>query len=269
MITYLYSSRKATIINVCVSIILLISKQLSAQQVTLTGQVADSRNNPIALATINFVGNSVSGTTDDDGLFSIKLPMGFKKGEQLTMRVSKEGYRTSTRLIIISPISIPIRLARILHYNKKAATTLASTGLNAKGKPVENIPNNNTSIDNISPSIFGNNNHIVSGFGNSIGVNGDVNINQERHLLDADKIAMINFINNLKQSKQSTTNCFKMSLTSNSNGTKVALEIEEYLKGLGYTRKGEGYGTSFLSKPLLGISIDINNDCLDIIVGTL
>jgi len=267
MITYLSNLRKTRAINVCFWVILfvLISGQVYAQQVTLTGQVADLKNAPISLATINFVGNSITTTTDDNGLFAIKLPLDFKKGDQLTIRVSKEGYKTSTRLITISPISIPIRLSRQSHY-VKAATITTPTNLSANVKlgeqkiPSSSIggaPNINKSFGDVSPSIVGDNSHIVGGFGNSVGVNGDLNITTERKLADDFLSLVYTSVDDLVKSKGFSKNNISVLAEPYSNAPVITSQIVLYFKERGYSI---GSGIISSNGPMInGIRIDTSN----------
>lgn len=111
----------------------------------------------------------------------------------------------------------------------------------------------------------GDNGHVVNGI--NYGINGDVNINRERQLTNQDKIRLLDFIESLKKKKGVNPTCFTMALTNNSNGTKLAGQIEEFLKQQGYTTSGY-YNTEFLVKPLAGVSIKIDSKgCFYIIVG--
>ncbi|NOW94009.1 hypothetical protein [Mucilaginibacter sp. SG564] len=115
---------------------------------------------------------------------------------------------------------------------------------------------------------IGDNGHIVNG--PNSGINGDVNINQEKRLSENDKIALLNFIETTKKKYNFNPKCFAITMVNNSNGNLIASQIESLLKQQGYTMNGD-YGTSMRYPPLKGIMIDKNksSDCLDIDIGTL
>jgi hypothetical protein len=111
--------------------------------------------------------------------------------------------------------------------------------------------------------------HVVNG--PNYGVNG--NISNEAQLTENDKIELVSFINKLKKDSSSNTMSFLISTLSASNGAKVALQITEYLKSIGYKYEGGG---SVVSQPFSGVRIGLRrldpqtkDLIIDIVVGVL
>jgi len=82
----------------------------SYAQVKMTGQVADEKSHPVSYVTIEIIGTNVTATTDDLGTFVLTLPNKYKNGDNVTLRVSKSGYKIATRLTPVTSLSIPIKL---------------------------------------------------------------------------------------------------------------------------------------------------------------
>jgi hypothetical protein len=99
-------------------LILLLGLNSKAQQLSITGQISDKKNEPIGLATIDVVGRNVSGTSDDDGIFHISLHSSVKLGDIIILRISKLGYRSLTRQVAVSLLSIPLKLDKLSLFKK-------------------------------------------------------------------------------------------------------------------------------------------------------
>ncbi|HZY36731.1 MAG TPA: hypothetical protein VFE53_08795 [Mucilaginibacter sp.] len=97
-----------------------------------------------------------------------------------------------------------------------------------------------------------------------------VNINEEKVFNQADRINLLNFIETVKKKYNFNPTCFTISMVNNSNGNKIASQIETVLKEQGYTMKGD-YGYMMRYPPVRGIIIDKDptGDCLQILVGQL
>lgn len=103
--------------------------------------------------------------------------------------------------------------------------------------------------------------------GVNLGQVGDNYVSNEKELTDADKLALLKFIETVKKEKNFDPTCIIMMSTPNTNGGKVASQIEDFLTSKGY--KIGGSGTAIGSGTLRGIVIDKMNDCLSITVGVL
>ncbi len=79
-------------------------------QMRVNGKVLDDHNNPIGLATVSVVGKNCMATTDDYGSYIITLPNEVKKGDIVTLRVSKSGYKIGTKHLPVSYQSTDINL---------------------------------------------------------------------------------------------------------------------------------------------------------------
>lgn len=104
--------------NKLIAISLLFISLQSFGQLKLTGQVLDFENNPLASVSIGIVGVNASSITDDTGVFFVTLPPSIKKGDIITLRVFKEGYKTINKYITVTPLSIQIKLTRDTHLRK-------------------------------------------------------------------------------------------------------------------------------------------------------
>ncbi len=85
-------------------LLMFIAVDVSGQDISMPGQVLDSKKNPITGAQVNIVGENPFAVTDANGIFSLVIPNKIKKGSLLTLRVSKGGYITSSRLVPVSQI---------------------------------------------------------------------------------------------------------------------------------------------------------------------
>ncbi len=238
-------------------LLLIVLSFKSYGQIKITGQVVDAQNKPIALATINLAGKNIDATTDDSGVFFLTLPDNIKSGDPITLRVSKSGYKITTKNTPVSYLSISIKLNRDLSPNNKTSTALSQS--NGLSKPITT-----TQIDN-QPSN-------VTSYFQSGGITAQtVNINQEKQLNEADKKYLMQFIENIKAKFNFNPTCFTISMVNNSNGNKIAAQIESTLKANGYTMKGNTYGYEMRSPPVKGVEINKSSegDCLEILVGEI
>jgi hypothetical protein len=87
----------------------------------------------------------------------------------------------------------------------------------------------------------------------------------EKELTEADKPALIAKIEEVKKQNNATTNCVTIISTTNSNGGKVAAQIESFLKSQGYIIQGHGMSFGTLN----GVQIGYDKSCIRITVGTL
>ena len=117
----------------------------SFAQIKMTGQVVDSQNNPISSAKVDLVGSNSSGITDNSGVFFLTLPVEIKKGDPVTFRVSKLGYRAVTKHTPASPLSLSIRISKDLSINAKTNPKSVEQSQSSLPTKVENQPNNVTS----------------------------------------------------------------------------------------------------------------------------
>jgi len=95
-----------------------------SQGITIPGQVTDTKNNPVSQVTISVVGANSTAITDELGIFSLKLSKSIKKGDEITIRASKSGYKTVSRHIAVSSLMIPIRLIKIKTVNNNLTNSV-------------------------------------------------------------------------------------------------------------------------------------------------
>jgi hypothetical protein len=98
-----------------------------------------------------------------------------------------------------------------------------------------------------------------------------VNLNKEKELNEADKIALLQFIKDLKTKLNFNPTGFTISMVNNSNGNKIASQIEGTLKANGYNMIGNGYGYMMRAPGVNGIEINKSRqgDHLEILVGQI
>lgn len=83
--------------------------------------------------------------------------------------------------------------------------------------------------------VSGNSNHIVTGNGNNVGVNGDVNINQEKHLPKEYANRILATIKQLQIDSNISSKRIDVGILAGSNGGTYFLdELKNYLKNNGY-----------------------------------
>lgn len=127
-------------------VLFVLSLNQSFAQIRITGQIIDLQNNPIPSATINVVGLNSTGTSDNSGVFFLSLPDNIKKGDLITLRVSKQGYKATTKHTPASYLSIAIKLNKDLNAKKeKVSGTAAEPPKPETIAKVENQPTNVTS----------------------------------------------------------------------------------------------------------------------------
>jgi len=98
-----------------------------------------------------------------------------------------------------------------------------------------------------------------------------VNVNHEKELSEADKVFLLQFIENLKVQLNFNPTSFYISMVNNSNGNKIASQIENTLKANGYTMLGNGYGYMMRAPGINGIVIDKGRqgNHLEILIGQI
>ena len=96
-----------------------------------------------------------------------------------------------------------------------------------------------------------------------------VNVNREKQLSNRDKQAILDFIETVKIRDNFDPTSFEIAMVNNSNGNKIASQIEALLKEHGYTMNGVGYGIMMRYPDVKGILFGkaSNKDCLLILVG--
>jgi hypothetical protein len=161
-----------------------------------------------------------------------------------------------------------------IFINQNKSESLPSPIMISTKKQPKPITKNRVT-DNISDSVKHINQQNVNGDNNlntgvnngNIGGQGNTVIN-ERHLTQADEIAMFKMIDSIKEQNHSNKMCFSIFSTTNSNGGKVSNEIYNALIKNGYSMLGNG--TSF-AQGLNGIVIefDKSDSCISITVGVL
>jgi hypothetical protein len=187
----------------------------------------------------------------------LTLPDNVKTGDPITLRVSKSGYKITTKNTPASYLSMSIKLNKDLSLSNKPLATPSQDG--ALPKPITS-----TQIQN-QPSN-------VTSYFQSGGITAQtVNINQEKQLNEAGKQYLIQFIETLKAKLNFIPTCFTISMVNNSNGNKIASQIEATLKANGYTMKGDSYDYMMRSPAVKGVEINksAEGDCLEILVGEI
>ena len=96
-----------------------------------------------------------------------------------------------------------------------------------------------STINSVETPVTGNNNHVVSGNNNTVGVNGDININKSLRLSDEYLIWVYNYTDSLRTST-GTTKAILVSTAPYSNAPLVAEQLISYFKLKGYTIIGNG-----------------------------
>lgn len=125
-------------------LILLILSLVSFQsfsQISITGQVFSVSSHPVANANISIVGQVPTGITDANGIFVIVLQSTAKLGQIITLRVACDGYRTTSKHIAISYLSIPVRLPR--DNNARKAKEASARGIMSSQRNANNQNNSN------------------------------------------------------------------------------------------------------------------------------
>lgn len=218
-----------------------------SQQITLTGQILNSNNVPIALASINIVGNNLNDTSDDLGLFHIALPSIIKKGDIIVLRVAKEGYNTVTKKIPVSFLSIPIKLIK----NKKNGGKPHPLTENKKF-PMPSLQQPTTVVPPVNVT--------------SLFQSGGITANQVTIAPLARKIDdnnSLQLINNLPDKNE------KINVTSvmgDSEAFQFANEVLDFLKAKGY-KKVDGVNQAMFTRPVVGQSINRDTSGIKIIIG--
>jgi hypothetical protein len=219
-------------------------------QIKLTGQIVDLKNNPIPNANISVVGLTASGVTDESGVFFATLPTSVKKGDIITIRVSKEGYNTISKHIAATYLSIPIKLSKDLHSKKKAfvpSSSLADSKANTQSTGYSTLSSQPTTVTSYFQS-------------------GGITANQvnivplSRHL---DEVSSNRLINSLPDKNE------KINITciwGDSEAFQFATQISDFLKANGYKRI-DGVDQVAFTRPVIGQYIDRDTAGVKILIG--
>ncbi|HTD98465.1 MAG TPA: carboxypeptidase-like regulatory domain-containing protein [Mucilaginibacter sp.] len=228
----------------CIFVFLLVARCYG--QIKITGQVIDAQNKPIPLATISLIGINTDATTDDSGVFFLILPNNIKKGDPITLRVSKAGYKITTKHTPASYLSISIKLIKNLNLISKTslADKLNDNPKSVTSNQVENQPTNVTS-------------YFQSG-----GITaGQVIIAPPNRKLDENNSAQL--LNSLPDKNE------KINVTSvwgDSEAFGFATVISDFLKSKGY-KKIDGVDQSMFTRPVVGQIIQRDSTGVKIIIG--
>lgn len=235
--------------NKILTILILVISSHGFGQIKLTGQIVDVRNNPLPNASINVVGLTASAVSDESGVFFATLPISIKKGDIITLRVSKDGYNTISKHIAATFLSIPIKLSKELHPRKKIITSNA-------------IPTNSNSAQSKSYSEPPSQSTAVTSYFQSGGITaGQVNIAPlARHLDDATIGQLQSFMTD-KNEKIVVT-----SVMGDSEAFQYANEISKFLKSNGYA-KVDGVNQAIYSEPIQGQYINRDTLGVHILIG--
>ena len=134
----------------------------------------------------------------------------------------------------------------------------------------DKITNNNFYKDSArktKPQIKGNNNHVISGDNNNVGINGDVYLNKEKELNEATKKNVLEYIANLQKGVAEKIKCATIYLEQSSSGKKLFNQLKDFLEKEGYIIKDAGFTVQ--QEPQKSIGMDIVDNCLLIVVGIL
>jgi hypothetical protein len=221
-------------------VILLIPIKIFGQNLTIPGQVLDQKNTPIEAAEISIVGENSITTTDYTGVFSLKLSGNIKSGDVITLRISKDGYKTATKHISVSPLIVTIKLTKI-------------SGSISKIRLKDTVGTKTQSTPSQTNSVVQGSQHIVAGIGNNVGINGDVNINAEKKLALDYLEAIYHYVDDLVRNKNFDGNKITVARESNCNYPGVVKQIINYLNSKGF-KATEGF--EMRSPPIEAIKID-------------
>jgi hypothetical protein len=149
---------------------------------------------------------------------------------------------------------------------KAKQVTVKQSSKKGKNEAIITNGNNNTVIGGENNTLD-KSSHIING--ENKGINGDVNISNEKQLNQENLNQFVDFVNKLYKEKPYAKKCFTLSTTSQTNGGKFALQLTDFLLSQGFTMQGGGlvYGPQVAK----GVSVDIDSrdSCLKIIVGVL
>jgi len=104
-------------------LLLFANIQAFSQGIKVPIQVLDIKNNPISGASVDVVGKNASGISDDVGILSLAFPSTMKKGDEVTIRVKKDGYLVSTRHISVSSLITTVKLIKNKNWKSKTVNT--------------------------------------------------------------------------------------------------------------------------------------------------
>jgi hypothetical protein len=95
------------------SFIFLLQTSLFSQTLIITGTIVDENKNSISQASVSIVGKNILAESDQDGIYSLKLPASIKEGDIIILRVIKAGYEPYQRnSIAASGLSVNIKLKK-------------------------------------------------------------------------------------------------------------------------------------------------------------
>lgn len=227
---------------------LLVFASLSSYgQLRITGQVIDNHYKPVSLATVDLIGAAKSATTDDSGVFFLTLPEIIKKGDLITLRTSKPGYKINTKHVVVSSLSIPIKLFfKSPTYSIKLSKAQQDKLVPNETKgPFETQPINVTSI-NQSGGITASQVIITP---------------QIRKLDERISNQLLNILTNSDENIEINT------VFGDSEAFQFATQVLDFLKIKGY-KNATGVNQSVFSAPVFGQHISRDSLGVHIIIGS-
>lgn len=144
---------------------------------------------------------------------------------------------------------------------KKTASNISQNNKEGKNEINQNLGTNNGNIGG-----DGNKSHIVQGTGNSVGVNGDVNIDTQPKMNAQNLSELYSRVQQEQEKFGIVGKNICLQILPSSNGQKVLIQIRELLESKGYTvRPGSPFMNGFK-----GILINhLEKECVLIIIGEL
>jgi len=231
-------------------LILLLSFPIIAycQKITITGQITDIHNEPISLATVDIVGKNASNTSDDYGVFHITMPSNVKRGDVIVVRVSKQGFKTLTKQVSVSSLSMPIHLVKIKNFVVPKAKAL-SDAENVLNKSTGNNPPGQPPVS-------------VQSFFQSGGITANqVNMAPlPRQLDELINKQLLDFLTNKNEMINIT------SVMGDADAFQYAKQIAEFLKANGYT-KIDGVNQGVFNEPIKGQFMKRDTTGVKIVIG--
>jgi hypothetical protein len=224
---------------------LILSINQGFAQVRMTGQILDLQNNPIQGSTIDVVGANSNGISDSAGVFFLTLPTNIQKGDLITLRISKLGYKTVTKHLSVSYLSFSIRLLKDLKEKVKTPeNAVVQQSPPQTSTTTENQPNN------------------VNSYFQTGGITaGQVIIAPPNRKLDQTNSTQL--LNNLPDKNE------KIDVTcvwGDSDSFQFATQILDFLKAQGY-KSVEGVTQAMYTRPVLGQNIIRDTTGVKIIIG--
>lgn len=192
-------------------------------QSKITGQILDSKRVPVSLATISIVGENATATSDDLGIFILTIPYKIKRGDVITIRITKVGYKALTRQIAVSYLSTSFTL---LKETRKSHSSVVAK------KPSDKVNNQNDVQQNEVrvPELSGIFNNSPMQFGNGNIQNNLFNGRIDRHL---DMQTLNDVLKYLVQKNKEITIEYQ---SPDPESRNFSSELEKQLKARGYSK---------------------------------